>query len=260
MKYISWNVNGLRACIEKGFLNFIKENDFDIVAIQETKMKEEQLRISDNDAMIINKYFRYFNSAVKAGYSGTLVLSKEEPQKVFYDFEKINLDEHNTEGRIITLEFDTYFFVNVYVPNSQRLLARLDYRRKFNEDFKNYLDELKKEKSVIVCGDFNVAHQPIDLKNPKENVNNAGFSLYERLDFTNLLDIGYIDTFRYKNSQEVCYTWWSYQFQARNKNIGWRIDYFLVSEDLADKIENADIYDEILGSDHCPIGLEISIK
>lgn len=259
MKYISWNVNGLRACTEKGFWNFIDENDFDIVAVQETKMKEEQLKLNIDDEKIINKYYKYFNSALKAGYSGTLILSKIEPKKVYMDFEKIGLNEHNLEGRIITLEFTNYFFVNVYVPNSQNFLARLDYRRQFNEDFKNYLVKLKNEKSVIVCGDFNVAHQPIDIKNPKQNINNPGFSLYERLDFSNLLDAGFVDTFRYNNPTEIKYTWWSYRFQARVKNIGWRIDYFLISADLINKKFRADIYNEILGSDHCPIGLEINI-
>ncbi len=259
MKCVSWNVNGLRACSEKGFWNFIYENDFDIVAIQEIKMFEYQLKLSLDEKKVYQKYFSYFHSAVKPGYSGTLVMTKYKPIKVYFDFEKMKLDSHNKEGRIITLEFEKFYFVNVYVPNSQNLLVRLDYRRIFNKDFTDYLTKLKKEKPVIICGDFNVAHQPIDIKNPIQNVNNPGFSIYERLDFSSLLDSGYVDVFRYYNPTKICYTWWSYRFSARSKNIGWRIDYFLVSDNTINKVANADIYDEILGSDHCPIGLEINI-
>lgn len=259
MKCISWNVNGLRACIEKGFWNFIGDNDFDIVAIQEIKMREEQLVLSFEQEKVYNRYFSFFHSALRAGYSGTLVMTKIKPINVYYDFDKINLDEHNQEGRIITLEFEKFFFVNVYVPNSQNFLVRLDYRRKFNEDFKNYLAELNLEKPVIVCGDFNVAHQPIDLKNPLQNVDNPGFSIYERMDFSILLDSGFVDVYRYYHPNTVCYTWWSYRFSARSKNIGWRIDYFLTSKSIIDKVCDVDIYNEIYGSDHCPIGLEIRI-
>ena len=258
MKYISWNVNGLRACIEKGFFDFIEENDFDVIAVQETKMKPEQLVLNDRNEEIFKKYNSYFNSAVKPGYSGTLILSKEKAIRTYYDFEKIGLEKHNTEGRMITLEFEKYYFVNVYVPNSQNLLARIDYRREFNNDFKNYLSVLKNEKDVIVCGDLNVAHQPIDLKNPEQNVNNAGFSIYERIDFSKLLDSGFVDTFRYFNHDKVSYTWWSYRFQARMKNIGWRIDYFLVNDSLISKVKSADIFNQIIGSDHCPIFLEVN--
>lgn len=260
MKCISWNVNGFRACIEKGFWDFVSSNDFDIIAIQEIKMQKEQLKLSNEQEKIYNNYNSYFHSANKAGYSGTLVLSKIKPINIYYDFEKIKLEKHNQEGRVLTLEFNNFFFVNVYVPNSQNFLARLEYRRSFNEDFKKYLVKLKVEKEVIVCGDFNVAHQPIDIRNPNQNVNNPGFSVYERLDFSSLLDSGFIDSFRYFNHNKVSYTWWSYRFSARTKNIGWRIDYFLVSENLVNKILNADIYNEILGSDHCPIGLEIELN
>lgn len=260
MKCVSWNVNGLRACSGKGFWNFIGENDFDIVAIQETKMRENQLKLSAYDERIYQKYFSYFHSAIKAGYSGTLVMTKYKPINVYYDFEKINLNLHNQEGRIITLEYEKFYFVNAYVPNSQNFLARLDYRQIFNNDFKNYLVKLKEEKEVIVCGDFNVAHQPIDIKNPIQNVNNPGFSLPERLDFSSLLDSGYVDVYRYYNPSKICYTWWSYRFSARSRNIGWRIDYFLVSDELITRVQDVEIYNEILGSDHCPIGLEIDIK
>lgn len=259
MKHISWNVNGLRACAKKGFWNFIDENDFDIIAVQEIKVQVEQLKLSDEEERVINKYYKYFNSAQKPGYSGTLVLSKIKPKAVYYDFEKIGLNEHNLEGRIITIEYNNYFFVNVYVPNSQDNLARLEYRRKFDNDFKNYLIELKRRKAVIVCGDFNVAHQPIDIKNPEQNINNPGFSLPERCDFSDLLDSGFIDTYRYKHPNDVKYTWWSYRSQARNKNIGWRLDYFLITDDLIKQRFDADIYTEILGSDHCPIGLDIDV-
>lgn len=260
MKCVSWNVNGLRACSGKGFWNFIGENDFDIVAIQETKMRENQLKLSAYDERIYQKYFSYFHSAIKTGYSGTLVMTKYKPINVYYDFEKINLNLHNQEGRIITLEYEKFYFVNVYVPNSQNFLARLDYRQIFDNDFKNYLVKLKEEKEVIVCGDFNVAHQPIDIKNPIQNVNNPGFSLSERLDFSSLLDSGYVDVYRYYNPSKICYTWWSYRFSARSRNIGWRIDYFLVSDELITRVQDVEIYNEILGSDHCPIGLEIDIK
>lgn len=260
MKCVSWNVNGLRACSGKGFWNFIGENDFDIVAIQETKMRENQLKLSAYDERIYQKYFSYFHSAIKTGYSGTLVMTKYKPINVYYDFEKININLHNQEGRIITLEYEKFYFVNVYVPNSQNFLARLDYRQIFDNDFKNYLVKLKEEKEVIVCGDFNVAHQPIDIKNPIQNVNNPGFSLSERLDFSSLLDSGYVDVYRYYNPSKICYTWWSYRFSARSRNIGWRIDYFLVSDELITRVQDVEIYNEILGSDHCPIGLEIDIK
>lgn len=251
MKFVSWNVNGLRACYKKGFEDFFKLMDADIFAIQETKMNEKQFEES------ISNYHLYWNNAQKAGYSGTLVLTKKEPLNVYRDFEKINLGLHNTEGRILTLEFVDFYFVNVYVPNSQRELTRLDYRQEFDADFKQYLNELKQTKRVIVCGDFNVAHQPIDLKNPTSNQKNAGFTIEERLDFSNLLESGFIDTFRSIHKDEIKYSWWSYMFDSRNRNIGWRIDYFLISTNSEQKIIKADIRDEVLGSDHAPIELEV---
>lgn len=252
MRFISWNVNGLRACMKKGFLDFFEKIDADFFAIQETKMNESQFEYQ------IDGYNLYWNSAKKAGYSGTVILAKKKPINVYYDFEKINLDEHNNEGRIITLEYADFFFVDVYVPNSQKELTRLSYRQEFDQVFIQYLSHLRQEKKVIVCGDFNVAHHPIDLKNPKSNINNAGFTMEERSDFSNLLESGFVDSYRYLYKERVQYSWWSYMFEARKKNIGWRIDYFLVSKDLVDDIKDAVIHDQILGSDHCPIELVIS--
>lgn len=247
MKLISWNVNGIRACLQKGFLDFFQEQDADIFCLQETKMQEGQIEIQ------LPNYHQYWNSAVKKGYSGTAVFTKKEPIRVMYDIEDEN---HVGEGRAITLEFEDCFVVTVYTPNAQDELARLDYRMEWEDAFRGYLNRLKEAKPVIVCGDLNVAHQEIDLKNPKSNRKNAGFSDEERAKFTELLASGFVDTFRYLFPDTTeAYTWWSYRFQARARNAGWRIDYFLVSEDLKDKIDDAVIYQDVHGSDHCPVGL-----
>ena len=244
----SWNVNGLRACMNKGFMNFL-DNDFDIIGLQETKMQPEQATFE------FPGYHVFWNSAVKKGYSGTLVLSKERPLSVSNG---MGIDEHDNEGRIIALEFDRYYFITVYTPNSQRGLMRLDYRMKWEDDFLAYLNNFNKP--VVVCGDLNVAHKEIDLKNPKSNVKNAGFTPEEREKMTNLLATGYVDTFRHLFPEKVdAYTWWSYMSQARQKNIGWRIDYFLVSEGLKNNIKDALIYPDIMGSDHCPVGLRLEL-
>lgn len=249
MKLISWNVNGLRAVYKKGFEDFFKSINADIFSIQETKMQEGQFEFE------LPGYNIYMNSAVKKGYSGTAVFTKLKPINVTYG---IGIEEHDQEGRVITLEFDKFFLVNVYTPNSQRELTRLEYRMKWEDDFKNYLKKLEKSKPIIMCGDLNVAHNEIDLKNPKQNRKNAGFTDEERGKMTKLLEAGFIDTYRYLYpNQENAYTWWSYMANAREKNIGWRIDYFIVSDILKDKIKDAPIYSNIAGSDHCPIGLEI---
>lgn len=247
MKLISWNVNGIRACLNKGFMDFFKEIDADIFCIQETKMQEGQADIR------IDGYYNYMSSADKKGYSGTLIYSKTEPKNVFYG---IN-EKYNDEGRLITLEFDDFYLVNSYTPNSQEGLKRLDYRMEFEDDLRNYLRNLNQNKPVILCGDLNVAHNPIDLKNPKQNEQNPGYSIEERTKFQKLLDSGFVDSFRYLYPEKVLYSWWSYRFFAREKNIGWRIDYFVVSKDFKDNIINADILNEIYGSDHCPVLLEI---
>lgn len=246
MKFISWNVNGLRACINKGFLDFFKSIDADIFAIQETKMQEGQADIN------INGYYHYINSAKKKGYSGTLVYTKEKPLNVHYGLKN---GSHNDEGRVITLEFSNYFFINAYVPNSKEELARIDYRLEYERDFLEYLLELDKIKPIIFCGDLNVAHMPIDLKNPANNTLNPGYSIQERTAFHNLLNKGFIDTFRYLYPNRIEYSWWSYRFMARERNIGWRIDYFIVSKRLVEIIDNAGIFTNILGSDHAPIFL-----
>lgn len=246
MRLVSWNVNGLRACINKGFLDFFNEIDADIFAIQEIKLQEGQIDLA------IPGYNYYINSALKKGYSGTLIYAKNKPINVNYGL----IDgKYNDEGRVITLEFKNFYFITIYSPNSQNLLKRLDYRLEFEKDLKAYLKTLNKE--VIICGDLNVAHEEIDIKNPKSNVKNAGFTIEERTAFSRLLEDGYIDTFRYLHQDLVKYSWWSYKLQAREKGIGWRIDYFLVSDKLKDLIEVADIKDEILGSDHAPIILEL---
>lgn len=251
MKLVSWNVNGIRACVNKGFLDFFNEVDADVFCIQETKMQEGQLVLD------LPGYHQYFNSAVKKGYSGTAVFSKQEPLNVFYDFET---EIPQDEGRVITCEYDDFFLVNVYTPNSQEELKRIDYRMKWEDEFLMYLNRLNKSKKVIVCGDLNVAHKEIDLKNPKANRFNPGFSDQEREKFTNIMDNGYIDTFRYFYPElESAYSWWSYRFSARERNIGWRIDYFLASSDFEKQIKSARIYSEIFGSDHCPVGLEIEV-
>ena len=251
MKLISWNVNGLRAVWNKGFANFFYEIDADVFCIQETKMQEGQMEID------FEGYNKYFNSAIRKGYSGTAIFTKIKPNKVTYG---IGIEEHDQEGRVITLEFDKFYMVNVYTPNSQRELTRLEYRQHWEEDFKNYLLKLDKIKPVIICGDLNVAHKEIDLKNPKTNRRNAGFTDEEREKMTMLLEAGFTDSFRYLYPEkENCYTWWSYMMKAREKNIGWRIDYFLVSNKIKEKIQEAKIHSEIMGSDHCPVELEIDL-
>lgn len=247
---ISWNVNGLRAALKKGFDVFFKDINADIFCIQETKMQEEQ------NEFFPDGYYTYFNSAIKKGYSGTAIFTKVKPLSVTYD---IN-GAHNDEGRVITLEFDNFYLVNCYSPNSQKELARIDYRMQFEDDFRNYLVDFKNKKPVILCGDLNVAHTEIDLKNPKTNIGNAGFSYEERDKFSELLSAGFVDSFRYLYPDKTgAYSWWSYMFNARANNAGWRIDYFVVSEDVKDKIVSADIFPDIMGSDHCPVGLKINI-
>ena len=255
MKLISWNVNGLRAVINKGFEEFFKGINADIFCIQETKMQEEQLEEKINT--IFDGYKMYWNSAEKKGYSGTAIFSKKEPVNIKYG---IGIEEHDKEGRVITLEFEKFYMVNCYTPNSKRELERLDYRMIWEEDFRNYLLELNKKKPVILCGDLNVAHKEIDLKNPKTNRRNAGFTDEERKKMTELLNSGFVDSFRYLYPDKTDkYTWWSYMFKAREKNAGWRIDYFIVSDNIKDKIKESYIFSEIMGSDHCPVGLDIEI-
>lgn len=250
MKFISWNVNGLRACVNKGFLDFFNEEDADFFCIQETKMQKGQLELN------LEGYKQFWHSAEKKGYSGTAIFTKHEPLSVSYDF---GLDIHNTEGRVITLEYEKFFLVNAYVPNSQRELARLNYRMEWEEAMLNHLVTLDKTKPVIYCGDLNVAHEEIDLKNPKTNKTNAGFTIDERNKLTTLLNSGFVDTFRLLYPDVTgAYTWWSYMFNARTNNAGWRIDYFVVSEKLKDNVKDSVIYTDVLGSDHCPVGLLIS--
>ena len=246
-RLISWNVNGLRACVGKGFLDYFKEADADVFCIQESKLQEGQIELE------MSGYHQYWNYAEKKGYSGTAMFTKEEPLAVNYG---LGIEEHDHEGRVITAEFPEYYVVTCYTPNSQDGLARLDYRMHWEEDFLAYLKRLEEKKPVIFCGDLNVAHKEIDLKNPKTNRKNAGFTDEEREKFTNLLDAGFIDTFRYfYPDQEGIYSWWSYRFSARAKNAGWRIDYFCVSESLKEKLEDAKIHTEVMGSDHCPVEL-----
>lgn len=250
-KLISWNVNGIRACVQKGFVDIFKEMDADIFCIQESKMQEGQLVLE------LEGYHQYWNYAEKKGYSGTAIFTKVQPISDSYG---IGIEKHDKEGRVITLEYDKYYMVNVYTPNSQNELARLDYRMEWEEAFKAYLKKLEENKPVIVCGDMNVAHNEIDLKNPKTNRKNAGFTDEERGKFTDLLDAGFIDTFRYfYPDMKDIYSWWSYRFSARAKNAGWRIDYFLVSEALKGNLVDAKIHTEIMGSDHCPVELDIEI-
>ena len=255
MKLISWNVNGLRAVINKGFKEFFDKIDADIFCIQETKMQENQ--IDDNIKEIVKEYNSYWNSAEKKGYSGTAIFSKEKPVNVTYGIGK---EEHDKEGRVITLEFEKFYMVNIYTPNSKRELERLDYRQVWEDEIREYLLKLNESKPVIMCGDLNVAHQEIDLKNPKTNRRNAGFTDEERNKMTELLNAGFTDTFRYKYPDvEGKYSWWSYMFHAREKNAGWRIDYFIVSNSLKENIIDAKILDDIYGSDHCPVELDINI-
>ena len=249
MKFISWNVNGLRACVGKEFEQQFKDLDADFFCLQETKMQAGQLDIS------FPGYESYWNYADKKGYSGTAIYTKHKPLSVTYG---IDIDEHDHEGRVITLEMEDFYLVTVYTPNSQDGLRRLDYRMKWEDDFQAYLHKLDEKKPVIVCGDMNVAHQEIDLKNPKTNRKNAGFTDEEREKMTQLLSNGFIDTFRTLYPEQVTYSWWSYRFRAREKNTGWRIDYFLISERLKDRLEDAKIHTEIMGSDHCPV--EIILK
>ncbi|WP_055071167.1 exodeoxyribonuclease III [Clostridium massiliamazoniense] len=251
MKLISWNVNGLRACVTKGFLDYFKEQNADILCIQESKLQEGQISLD------LEGYYDYWNYAEKKGYSGTAIFTKEKPINVFYG---MGIEEHDKEGRLITLEFEKYFMITVYTPNSQGELKRLPYRMKWEDDFREYLLKLNEKKPVIVCGDLNVAHKEIDLKNPKSNRKNAGFTDEEREKLTELLDAGFVDSFRYIHpNEEGRYSWWSYRFNARKNNAGWRIDYFLVSERIKENIKDADIHSEVLGSDHCPVILEIEI-
>lgn len=274
MKFISWNVNGIRACVKKGFLDFFNEADADIFCIQESKMQEGQLDLE------LPGYHQYWNYAVKKGYSGTGIFTKEEPLSVSYG---LGIEEHDQEGRVITLEFENYYFITVYTPNSQSGLARLSYRMKWEEDFLAYLKKLEetkpvifcgdlkesqpsltqeakpKKKPIIICGDFNVAATELDLKKPKNNVKNAGFTPEEREKFKTLLDSGFTDSYRYLHPDTEKYSWWSYRFKARERNAGWRIDYFLTSDSIKDKIKDAEILTDVMGSDHCPIELDIDI-
>lgn len=249
MKLISWNVNGLRACMNKGFMDFFNEVDADIFCLQETKMQREQADFE------FPGYEQYWNSAVKKGYSGTAVFSRIKPLSVSYD---LGIAEHDQEGRVITLEYEDFYLVNVYTPNSQSELARLDYRMVWDDVFRMHLLKLEAVKPVILCGDLNVAHQEIDLKNPKTNTKNAGFTIEERNKLTDLLNSGFIDSFRYLYPDKTgAYSWWSYMFQARSKNAGWRIDYFILSDKLKERIEDSLIYADVMGSDHCPVGVII---
>ena len=249
MKCISWNVNGLRAALNKGFMDFFQEIDADIFALQETKLQEGQVSLA------LEGYEQYWNSAIKKGYSGTAIFTKKKPLQVTYG---IGVEEHDTEGRVITLEYENFYFVDCYTPNSKRELERLDYRMVWEDTIREYLINLDKKKPVIYCGDFNVAHEEIDLKNPGTNHHSAGFTDEERNKMTALLSSGFTDTFRYLYPEKTdAYTWWSYMFHAREKNVGWRIDYFIVSKRLENKIKDSKIYAEVMGSDHCPVGIEI---
>lgn len=251
MKCISWNVNGIRACINKGFNDFFEVIDADIFCIQETKCQPDQVDLQ------FEGYTTYLNSAEKKGYSGTAILTKQKPLQVTYG---IGIEEHDKEGRVITLEFEKFYMVNIYTPNSKRELERLEYRQIWEDEIRKYLLELNTKKPVIMCGDLNVAHEEIDLKNPKTNRGNAGFTDEERAKMTELLQAGFTDTFRSKYPEKTdAYTWWSYMGKAREKNVGWRIDYFVVSNSIKENIIDAKIYPEVLGSDHCPIELEIDI-
>lgn len=249
MKLISWNVNGIRACVKKGFLDFFKETDADIFCLQETKLQEGQIELE------LEGYHQYWNYAERKGYSGTAIFTKQEPLSVSYG---LGIEEHDQEGRVITLEFDNFYIVTVYTPNSKNELLRLDYRMVWEDEFRSYLLRLNETKPVIVCGDLNVAHQEIDLKNPKTNQKNAGFTIEERTKMSTLLDSGFIDTFRFFYPElEGAYSWWSYRFNARKNNAGWRIDYFLTSQELKENLKDAKIHSDILGSDHCPVELDI---
>ncbi|MEG0962851.1 MAG: exodeoxyribonuclease III [Lachnospiraceae bacterium] len=250
MKFISWNVNGLRACVQKGFLDFFKEAEADFFCIQESKLQEGQISLQ-----LPKEYEMYWNYAVKKGYSGTAIFTKHKPNKVTYG---MGIEVHDQEGRLITLEYDNFYLVTCYTPNSKSELERLAYRMEWEEACLQYLDELKEKKSVIFCGDLNVAHKEIDLKNPKSNGKNAGFTKEEREKFSVMLSHGYVDTFRYfYPNLEQSYSWWSYRFHAREKNAGWRIDYFIVSKELEPQLKDAKIHSQIMGSDHCPVELDL---
>ena len=251
MKMISWNVNGLRACVQKGFTEFFNSVDADLFSLQETKLQEGQIDFAPEN------YYGYWNYAVKKGYSGTAVFSKVKPVSVSYG---IGIEQHDQEGRVITLEFDNFYHITCYTPNSQTELQRLEYRMQWEDDFRNYLVKLSENKPVILCGDLNVAHNEIDLKNPKTNRKNAGFTDEERSKMTALIESGFTDSFRYKYPDlEGVYSWWSYRFRAREKNAGWRIDYYVVSDSIKEKIVDAKIHTEVFGSDHCPVELDIEI-
>ena len=250
MKLISWNVNGLRACMKKGFKDYFIDMDADFFCIQETKMQENQKEWS------FDGYYEYWNDADKKGYSGTLIYTKHEPIRVQLGLDD---DSYNDEGRIITLEYDNFYLVNTYVPNSKRDLSRLDYRQTYEDKVREYYNKLSENKPVVLCGDLNVAHQEIDLKNPKTNKRNAGFTIEERTKMSELLDSGFTDTFRYLYPERIKYSWWSYMGQARPRNIGWRIDYFIVSNSIQSNIKEAEIHNEIMGSDHCPVLLDLDI-
>lgn len=250
MKFVSWNVNGLRACMKKGFPDFFKKMDADFFSIQETKMQENQKEFS------FDGYYEYWNDAIKKGYSGTLIYTKHKPLEVFYGLPD---DSYNDEGRIITLEYENFYLVNTYVPNSKRGLERLDYRQVYEDKVREYYNELNSNKPVILCGDLNVAHKEIDLKNPKSNKRNAGFTIEERTKFTELLDSGFTDTFRHLYPEVIRYSWWSYMFNARTNNAGWRIDYFVVSNSISKNIKEAEILTDVMGSDHCPVTIELEI-
>lgn len=251
MKLISWNVNGIRACVKKGFLDFFNEVDADVFCIQESKLQEGQIELE------LEGYEQYWNYAVKKGYSGTAIFSKRKPVDVFYG---LGIEEHDQEGRVITLEYDNFYLVTVYTPNSKRGLERLHYRVVWEDAFREHVLNLEEKKPVVICGDLNVAHKEIDLKNPKSNKKNAGFTEEERGKLTEFLDAGYIDSFRYFYPEKAdAYTWWSYMFKSREKNVGWRLDYFNVSDKLRDKLISADIHSDILGSDHCPVEVVLDI-
>ena len=250
MKFISWNVNGIRACIGKGFEESFRLLDADIFCLQETKCQQGQVKLD------LPGYYQYWNYANRRGYSGTAIFTKKEPLSVAYG---LGIEEHDKEGRVITLEFEDFYFITVYTPNSQSELRRLEYRMQWEEDFLAYLLRLQEKKPVICCGDMNVAHQEIDIKNPKTNRRNAGFTDEEREKMTQLLNEGFTDSFRYLHPEEVTYSWWSYRFKAREKNAGWRIDYFLVSDSIKDKITEAKIHTDIMGSDHCPVEVNLNI-
>ena len=251
MKLISWNVNGIRAAVNKGFKDFFEQINADIFCIQETKCQPDQIDLK------FDGYYSFWNSAERKGYSGTAIFTKIEPKNVTYG---IGIEEHDKEGRVITLEFEKFFMVNIYTPNAKRGLERLDYRQIWEDEIRKYLLMLNTKKPVIICGDLNVAHNEIDLKNAKSNKGNAGFTDEERAKMTELLNAGFVDSFRYKYPDKTdAYSWWSYMGKAREKNVGWRIDYFIVSDSIKEKIEEANIYSEVMGSDHCPVELEINI-